>query len=272
MAVQPNAQAFYLGSNQATNGTDGLSATAALPLLIDDVIFPCDIDSSRILGSDWSSGTIDTLRIAGQSVMASNKSMPLAAFAAQNASRLEAVRSLGLTIDTNQSFTATYTAPAGLTVTNAQPIAMALSTSPTDVVISPNNSPVGLLNFAFGLGTATIGEGASATFEATSLRDAVFLGAMVGDYSWETATVNKSPTQLAISSIEVDGIELLSNSNPTNEPLNFQAILAAAADSSGLEANYLLSQNSICRVTVVNNHASKDCTVALGFFCRPLTA
>jgi len=270
MAVQRNAQAFYLGSNQATNGTDNLSATSALPLLIDDVIFPCDIDSSRILGSDWSSGTIDTLRLAGQSLMASNKSMPLAAFAADNASRLEGVRSLGLTIDTNQSFTASYTVPTGLTVSSAQPISMALSTSPTDVVISPNNAPSGLLNFCFGLGTATIGEGASATFEATSLRDNVFLGALVGDYSWEAGTVNKSPTQLVISSIECDGIEILSNADPSSEPLNFAAVLAAAADTSGLEINYMIGQNSIVRITVKNNHASKDCTVALGAFCRPL--
>jgi hypothetical protein len=202
--------------------------------------------------------------------MASNKAMPLSAFAVENASRLEAVRSLGLTIDTNQSFTATYGAPTGLTISSAQPLAMALSTSPTDVVISPNNAPGGLLNFCFGMGTATIGEGASSTFEATSLRDAVFLGAMVGDYSWEAGTVNKSPSQIVITSIEADGIELLSNSNPTTEPLNFMAILAAAADQSGLELNYLLSQNSLFRVTVKNNHASKDVTIALGAFCRPL--
>ena len=270
MAVQPNAQAFYLGSNQATNGTDNLSATAAVPLLIDDIMFPCDIDSSRILGSDWSSGTVDTLRLAGQSLFASNKSMPLAAFAAENASRLEGVRSLGLTIDTNQTLTASYTVPAGLTVSSAQPISMAASTSPTDIVISPNDSPTSLLNFAFGMGTATFGEGASATFEATSLRDNVFLGALVADYSWETGTVNKSPTQLTISSIECDGIQLLSNSDPSSENLNLPVLLAAGADSSGCELNYVLGQNSIVRITVKNNHASKDCTVALGAFCRAM--
>ena len=259
MSVQRQAQAFYLSSGPTTTGSIvQLKATSALPLLMDDLIINGD-------SKHYATSTISRITVSGQSILASSEDMCMAGFFFD--ALIEGQRSISATIDTNQQFMVECQLQAAATVAN--PINMAISTTPTDVVVSPNNLPSSLLNYCFGMGRGAIGIGATVVFTATSLRDNVFLGRLVGDFKHDAGFESNDPNALEITSILCDGIELLSAQNPANAGLSYQNILPGSSNKDGLQANYVLSQNSRVSISVKNN-STHAADVAMGFFCRPL--
>lgn len=219
--------------------------------------------------SIYKTATVSSITLSGQSLLASNKDMPAIAFRPE--AKVDDQRNIGLTIDTNQVFSATLEV-SGAGVSADSPVALGVSTSPTDVVISPNNAPAGLLNYCFGMGKVTVNSNSSATLEATSLRDGVYLGRLIADFAFSDGAQPESVNQITIRSVLVDGIELLSSQSAgtAEGAVSLETFLNTASDKLGNSADYLIGQNSIVKIVLHNSNSAKSVDVTMGFFCRPL--
>lgn len=285
MSINPvnrlQAQAFLLGSNLVSAGaTASLSGTAATPLILDDLIInsltTIDPSAPMVNNADQTISTVTDIRVSGQSFFASNQAMPLTAFSAN--SKLDGTRSLGATIDTNQLLEVEVSSTKGFSAQD--PISFSCSTAPIPPggeVVSPNDLPGSLLSYCFGLGSfigaagiPAIAAGAPGvrTFQATCLRDQVTLGRLVGALCYNAGpATDSSSSQVRITSIKADGIELLSSRSPSTEGIGFDTVLASASDQTGLLLNYTLALNS--QVTVeVSNFSGQVASVVMGAFCR----
>jgi len=259
MSVQRNAQAFYLSSELQTVAVAPftISATSALNLILDSFYINATVETPD------RTALITAMSLSGQSLFASDKGFPLVGFLPSNNYAIEGINALGLTIATNQVFSITcdhlFTTP--LSVTN--PCGFSISTEPTDIVVSPNESG-SLLNYVFGLGRVVVPFGGEATLEAVSLRDDVFLGRLVMD----CGDANKGKIQ--ITSIKVDGIELLSAQTPTQTPTLISQFTPDSNDKNGLQLNYVVRQNSRVSITVKNVDGALNIPVVGGIFCKAL--
>jgi len=258
MSVQRNAQAFYLSSTLQTANVAPftISATSALNLLLDSFYINATTETPD------RAALITAMSLSGQSLFASDKGFPLVGFLAENSYAIEGINALGLTIATNQVFSITcdhlFNTPLGV----INPCGFSISTEPTDIVVSPNESG-SLLNYVFGLGRVTVPALGEATFEGVSLRDDVFLGRLVMDCT----DVNKGKIQ--VISIKVDGIELLSAQTPSNSPTLLHQFLPSSNDKTGLQLNYVVKQNSRVSITVKNVDAI-NIDAAAGIYCKAL--
>ena len=265
MSIQRNAQAFYLSSNlQTANVTPfTITATSALDLLMDGLYFQC----GGFGNGDRGNVLVTALSVSGQSIMSSNQGMPFSAFLPSNNYAFEGINSLSLTIATSQVVSATITGAFVTPIAVTNPVGFAISTEPTQIVVGPNESG-GLINYCFGLGSAGIGAGATATLSATCLRDDVFLGRLVMDTDSLAAPADFREA-LQVTSILANGIELLSSVTPANAPLLLSQLCPDSNDKSGLQLNYKLSLNSQLSITVRNNGANAA-IVSGGIFCKPI--
>jgi hypothetical protein len=248
--ISRQAQAFYLGSAQHLAGAGAaykLSGTAQIPLLLEDLIIP-----TTALGS------VDTITLAGQSLMASDSGAPIGMFSVD--AQLEGFRSVSCPINTNQKFEVSGVMNA------AANIGMSVSTSPiAPAQYVPTSQLGGALNYVFGVaGTAALGAGATTTITATCLRDCV-LGRLV-IVNQNAAGVPDS--DLNITSILVEGIELLSGEAGV-DVINTSTCSAKATDLSGLQLNYPIQANGSFRISI-NNANAGAATVGIGIFCLPV--
>jgi len=250
--ITRQAQAFYLGSTQHLAGAGAnflLQGTAQIPLLLEDVILTCQT----------SFGSVNTITLAGQSLMASDQGMPVQAF--QPLAQLEGFRSVSCPINTNQRFEIGGTMLAGAN------IGMAVSTSPiAPQQYRPTSELGGALNYCFGVAGTVVNNVAAAattTFTATCLRDCL-LGRLV-IVNGNAAAVPDD--DLNISSILIEGIEVLSGQGGV-DVVNVGALSAACTDLSGLQLNYPISANGQVRITVQNANAAAG-TLGIGIFCLP---
>ena len=285
MTINPvnrlQAQAYQLGSNTVTaTNVASLSGTAATPLILDDLIINTLSNISpkcELLNNITQTiSTVTDIRVSGQSFFASNQAMPITAFASD--AKLDGVRSIGATIDTNQLLEVEIASTKGFS--GVDPVSFSCSTAPIPPggeVVSPNDLPGSLLSYCFGLGSfvglnaipaIAAGVPGVRTFQATCLRDQVTLGRLVGALAYSGgAAGDESASQVKITSIKADGIELLSSRSPGQEGIGFDSVLASASDQTGLLLNYTLALNS--QVTVeVSNFAAQAANVVMGAFCR----
>jgi len=251
--ISRNAQAFYLGSAQhlAAAGVNFLlQGTAQIPLLLEDVI----------LTSQLGFGSVNTITLAGQSLMASDQGMPIQGFSPQ--AQLEGFRSVSLPINTNQRFEM-----GGVMNGPAQDVGMAVSTSPiAPQQYRPTSQLGGALNYCFGVtgsGGVGAGVGVQTTFTATCLRDCV-LGRLI--------IVNQNAAgvpddDINVVSILCEGIELLSGQQGT-DVVNIGALSPLCTDLSGLQLNYPISANGQLRIIVQNNNVGAG-LLGIGVFCLP---
>lgn len=260
MSVQRQAQAFYLSSELQTAAVKPftISATSALDLLLDSFYCNCTVETQD------RAALVTAMTISGQSLFASDKGFPLVGFLSDNNFAIEGINALGLTIATNQVFSITvdHLFNTALGVTN--PFGFSISTAPTDITISPNESG-SLLNFVYGLGAVDVAGGAEATLEGVCLRDDVFLGRLIMDVD------NANKGLIQITSIKVDGIELLSAQTPSISPTLIHQFLPSSNDKSGLQLNYLVKQNSRVSVSVKNvDVPANTAKVAAGIYCKAI--
>jgi len=253
--ITRQAQAFYLGSAQhlAAVGVNFLLVgTAQIPLLLEDVI----------LTSQLGFGSVNTITLAGQSMMASDQGMPIGAF--QPLAQLEGYRSLSVPIATNQRFEM-----GGVMTVPAQDLGMAVSTSPiAPQQYRPTSELGGALNYCFGVAGTTLanltgGPAVTTTFVATCLRDCL-LGRLV---VVNAAGAVVPDDDINCTSILVEGIELLSGQQGV-DVLNIGALSPACTDLSGLQLNYPISANGQVRITINNANAAAG-TIGIGIFCLP---
>lgn len=259
MSVQRQAQAFYLSSElQTANAAPfTISATSALDLLLDSFYVNATVETADI------GALITEIRVSGQSLFASDKGFPLVGFLASNNYAIEGINAIGLTIATNQVFSITCDHLFATPLAATNPFGFSISTEPTDIVVSPNESG-SLLNYVFGLGRVTVPALGEATLEGISLRDDVFLGRLVMD----CANANKGLIQ--ITSIKVDGIELLSAQTPSNAPTLIHQFTPESNDKTGLQLNYVVKQNSRVSITVKNVDGALNIPVVAGIYCKAL--
>lgn len=258
MSIQRNAQAFYLSSSLHTTNTKPftISATAALDLLLDGLYINYPLESAD------GAGLVTAITLSGQSLMASTEGAPISMFIPSNNYAIEGINSLGLTIATNQVFSLTIDHTFATILAADNPCGFSISTEPTAVTIPPNESG-SLLSYIFGMGVVNIAAAGQATLQATCLRDDVFLGRLVMD-----TDAAKSNT-MQIISFKVDGIELLSSVTPADTPLLLGQLKPDSNDKTGLQANYVVRQNSIVQITVKNVGGAPQ-NVAAGFYCKSL--
>jgi len=259
MAVQRQAQAFYLSSELQTAPVAPftISATSALDLLLDSFYVNCTVETPD------RAALITAMTISGQSLLASDKGFPLVGFLSDNNYAVEGINALGLTIATNQVFSITCDHAFGTPLAVTNPFGFSISTEPTDVVVSPNDSG-SLLNYVYGLGRAAVAPLGEATLEGVSLRDDVFLGRLIMDCD------NQNKGLIQITSIKVDGIELLSAQTPANTPTLIKQFTPESNDKTGLQLNYVVKQNSRVSITVKNVDAAVAISVAAGIYCKAL--
>ena len=274
MSIQRNAQAFYLSSTLQTANPAAaaftLTATSALDLLLDSLY----INFGSLQVDDRGTALVTAMSISGQSIFASNQGMPFSAFLPSNNYAVEGINSLSLTIATNQVFSVTMQAGAAgfaAAPSPTNPIGFAISTEPTDIVVSPNDSGE-LLNYCFGMGSVNVPAGGNATLQATCLRDNVFLGRLIMDTDSLRAPGAIPREALQITSILVDGIELLSAQTPQATPLLLSQLTPDSNDKTGLQANYFVKQNSQVLITVQNTDGANAHNVCGGFYCKPIPA
>lgn len=267
MSIQRNAQSFYLSSAlQTVNVTPfTISATSALDLLMDSLYFQC----GGLTEADKGTVLVTSLTVSGQSIQASNQGMPFTAFTPSNNYAIEGINSLSLTIATSQVFSATVTGAFANALAVTNPVGFAISTEPTDIVVSPNESG-SLLSYCFGMGSVAVPAGGTAQLQATCLRDDVFLGRLVMDTDSLRVGVLANQECLQITSILVDGIELLSSVTPANAPLLLSQVTPQSNDKTGLQANYFVKQNSQVIITIANADPVNIHNVCGGFYCKPL--
>jgi len=257
--IQRQAQAFYLSSELQTAATAPftISATSALDLILDSFYVNCTVETPD------RAALITALQISGQSLFASDKGFPLVGFLSNNNYAIEGINALGLTIATNQVFSLTCDHLFNTALAVGNPFGFSISTEPTNVTISPNESG-SLLNFVYGLGRVTVPALGEATLEGISLRDDVFLGRLILDCT------NQNKGLIQVTSIKVDGIELLSAQTPSNSPTLLHQFLGDSNDKTGLQLNYTVRQNSRCTVTVRNVDPALAIDVAGGIYCKAI--
>ena len=255
MAIQRNAQAFYLSSTLSTSGTShDIEAESATNLLLDSLLVTNTGDTDVI-------GEVSSITLMGQSLNASNANFPLVAFFADNSYALEGVSSLGLTIGQNNKFAMSISSVG--TASATKPISFSISTEPTDIVLPPSESGSNI-SYCFGMGKVTCNANSTATFQAICLRDNVFLGRLI------MAQSGTDDNAIQVTSIKVDGIELLSAVNPVSTPTPLSIFGVKSFDKTGLQANYFCSQNSVVTITIKSTHAVDNVDVVAGFFCKPI--
>lgn len=259
MAIQRQAQAFYLSStlHEANTKPFTISATSALDLLLDSFYLNVNLETQD------RAALMTAMSISGQSLFASDSGVPIVMFDPSNNYAVEGINALSLTIATNQVFSCTVDHTFNTALAPTNPCGFSISTAPTDIVVSPNDSG-SLLNYVFGMGRATVAAAGTATLQAVSLRDNVFLGRLIMD----CANSNKSLIQ--ITSIKVDGIELLSAVTPSATPTLLSQFSPDCNDKSGLQLNYVVRQNSIVQIDVRNVDPANPIDVAAGFYCKSL--
>jgi hypothetical protein len=255
MSIQRNAQAFYLSSTLSTTGTShDIEAESATNLLLDTLLVQ-NTGATDIIAE------VTSMTLMGQSLNASSASFPACAFYSDNNYAMEGVSALGLSIGQNNKFAMSITSIG--TASATAPVGFSISTEPTDIVLSPNLSGSNI-SFIFGMGKVNLSAGGTATLQATCLRDNVFLGRLVMGQS------GTSDNAVQITSIKVDGIELLSSVNPTSTPTPLSVFSRSSFDRSGLQANYVCSQNSIVSISLKSTHGADAVDVVAGFFCKPI--
>jgi len=255
MAIQRNAQAFYLSSSLSTTGTShDIECESATNLLLDTLLLTKAGDTDE-------TGEITSITLMGQSLNSSDSNFPMCGFFADNNYALEGVSSLGLTIGQNNKFAMSVTSVA--TASATAPISFSISTEPTDIVLPPSDSGSNI-SFLFGLGKVTVPAGGTATLQAICLRDNVFLGRLI------MAQSGTSDNAIQVTSIKVDGIELLSAVNPVSTPTPLSVFSRKSFDKTGLQANYFCSQNSVVQISVKSTHGADAVDVVAGFFCKPI--
>lgn len=259
MSVQRQAQAFYLSSELQTANTKPftISATSALDLLLDSFYCNCTVETQD------KAALVTAMTISGQSLFASDKGFPLVGFLSDNNFAIEGINALGLTIATNQVFSITVDHTFNTALAPANPFGFSISTAPTDVTVSPNESG-SLLNYVYGLGVVEVAAAGESTLEGVSLRDDVFLGRLIMDCN------NANKGLIQITSIKVDGIELLSAQTPAIAPTLLHQFIPSSNDKSGLQLNYLVRQNSRVSITVKNVDPANPIKVAAGIYCKAI--
>ena len=267
MAIQSGAQAFYLSSNLQTAVANPftITATSALDLLMDSMYFQC----GGFNNTDRGTILVTALSLSGQSLFASNQGMPFSAFLPANNYAIEGVNAMGLTIATSQVVSATVSGNFNTAIAVTNPVGFAISTAPTEIVISPNESG-SLLSYIYGLGSVLVPAGGQAVLTGTCLRDDVFLGRLVMDTDSLRAAVVANQECLQITSILVNGIELLSSVTPANAPLLLSQLTPSSNDKSGLQLNYSVGLNAQVSVTVLNVDPVNAHNVCGGFYCKPI--
>ena len=257
MAIQyfRNAQGYFLGTNAAAQTAAGatitLSATAQLPLLLEDLV----ITSQQADGF-----TVSEIKLAGQSLMCSNQNFVGKGFS--YAAQSEGYRSVSCPIDQNQTFEITIVNGA-----QAARFGFAVGTTPiAQSQVIPTSQLGQALNYSFGLSNAVVPAGGTAKMTATALRP-VTLGRLILSEVGKAGVKFDELEEIEIQSIKVNNIELLSG-NATDNPIPAQVCSVYSTLDQDLLLAYPISLNGTIEITLKNNGAA-DTTVEGGIFVLP---
>ncbi len=244
-----DAQSFFLGFSDAAAGTSvDLTATAQQACLLNDLGVTCA-----------NQGLVTEVKVAGQSIMCSDKGMPFGAF--RSDAGVEGHRAIGIAIDQQQTVTINA-APASSSVVRAW-----IGIDPANPARIDDVNQIGdRLNRFFGGGSSgACAISASTESTATSRRDCV-LGPMIVDY---LAAANHIIQDATLTSLKINNLELMNGASGSDVPLS--ALAPDATDIDGRTVAYLVTKNAAVIATFRNDDADSGDTFTArwGFFCLP---
>ena len=239
MAYFRNAQSFYLGGPRtAAAAAYTITGTLETDLLLEDLV----IDAST-------QHMIDDVRVAGQSIFASDKGCPVTAFAPNSWLSQTGHKSAAIPLASRQQVSISGNAASAFGGGGATVAGFAWGTAPIapEAVIPVNQLGGEALSYVVGLGEVNIAAGATGVLTCT-IRRPVMLGAMVIDFDGGGPS-----TDSFIRSITVNNVEMLSGESGAAGEVPISAVGPNSSDIDGKLIAYPAALNSQVSVTIVNN-------------------
>ena len=223
-----------------------LSGTAARASLLQNL----SLDSTD-------GGTVDQIKIAGQNLNVSDQPGHVEAFSSKSNAVGTRQRFIGIAVKALQASTIAIDG----TLTAAGDINFACSLHPLDDDQVPTiEEQASFFNYFCGLGTGVIAAGGTGQLRAVTTRSCK-LGWMV--LTNNTAAVPNA--DLTITSVEVNGLEMLGGNNDQAVP--FDTFAPEAGDVLGNMLHADVEANAVILITFANKNAAAA-TVAGTIFCE----
>lgn len=246
MAIVRQPQSFFLPfSDEAAGTTVTTSGTLQQASLLQDPVMSCAVR-----------GLLTAFTVAGQSILASDQGSDIDAWV-HNA-QYEGHRGIGINLDQNQVVSVT----AELASSSVFRFGVGIDPCDPADVDSVNDLGDGL-NYAFGLGSVTIGDAETGELSAEARRDCL-LGMLGISY---TAVATHVIENAFVHSILVNNLELLNGLQTAG--LTLSALLHTATDIDGRCLCYPISTNDTVVVKMTNDDATSgdDMTIRGNIFC-----
>lgn len=240
-----NAQGLTLGlgSDRAATTAKALESALQQASLLQDL----QITSTQL-------GLVDAIRVAGQSLMASDRGANIQMFAPK--AHVEGHRGMAIPLAQQQTVSVDITLVANGTVSagvSLRPI------DPTAVI--PVNKLGSALNYVFGLGLVNVLAGAGGSLIATARRDCV-LGLCVLDAS-------ANPEDVQIRSVTINNVELLAGPDGAAGEFGIECFGFDSTDDDGNVVGYPVRTNDVVNIDFWNYNAA-PVNVYGGIFVLPV--
>jgi len=256
-----NSQGYCLSGPSLQGASGGTAfdsdATAQIDLLLQDLVIDTRVDAGTA-----NTGVVTALSISGQSVFVTSSAADILSWAPD--AQLEGSRSLGIPISQNSIVN------IKATLDTAGSCASTIGTDPLPIgtPVIPINALGPALDYCGGIGTVTVAAAASTgvtatdtTVDVTILRP-VRLGRLV-----MSQTGASSVTQLVVSSIKLNQMELLSGGSNSEVP--FSCFDRTSTDLDGMVLDvFTETPNAVLSITF-KSWAGQVATVHGTFFCLP---
>ena len=245
------AQNLFLGTNQVRNAGAGpftLTSTIQRPALLQTISIDCLNAGAEV------PGTVSDITIAGQSCFTSDSVVGISCFSSKSFSASS--RALGVSVQNNMQVTVTGNTLAAGNVG----VAIGLDPIPQNAVKS-RAQQAHAYNFIHGLGTVTVGPGATAVLSSVSTRN-VTLGEII--LSNNSATPSDD---LLVESIKISGLEMLAGPTGATQ-IPFSAFENSATMTADLVLGYPIEANARVEIQVRNVGAA-GAPISGGIFCVP---
>ena len=251
MSIVRKPQGFFLPfSDEAAGTTVTTTGTLQKASLLQDPVAGCAVK-----------GLITAFSVAGQSILASDSGVDIEAIA--HDAQYEGHRGLGINLAANQIVSVTAA------LASSSVFRFSLGVDPVDPADVDDVNDLGDgLNWAFGLGSVTVGDADVGQLSAESRRDCL-LGMLGLGY---TAVATHVIENAYVHSILINNLEMLNGLSTAGVGLS--ALLHTATDIDGRCLCYPVSANDTVVVKLTNDDATSgdDMTIRGNIFCMDAEA
>lgn len=234
-----NGQSFIAGFGRHSGTSVELVCTLNVPVFLEDLI----------LTTDQADTMVSEIRVANQRTNVSNQGAPAAMWAPS--AEVEGHRSLSLPLDSRQEIKVSMSAAASMVASGR----IGVHAIPKNKIIPPNALGQAL-DYWGGLGSVSIGTGATAYLEC-ELRRPCVVGLV-------NLIASADVEDLEVVSVELNGFEQLAS----EERVPVEAFAPGQTDRDGLVLGVFAHVKDTLRIGIKNNNAAAR-TVSGGFWVLP---